>query len=350
MTHVQETSNSPRIKWMDIAKGIGIILVVLGHSGNPFLSHYIYWFHMPLFFILSGYLHKQPDSFDLFVKNTGRKSCRFLIPYVSFYFVILFIRKIINSQPLAIAINDIFPLIWGGQLLVSAFAPFWFITVLYLTQLSFSILLLKVKNSKALFAVIFSAYILSYFDSLLSISGHDIKFIWDADVVLLAIVYYGVGCLLKSNKIVLDGKAVSLCSLITLTAIVVDAYGIINYSLNMRSSRYNHLLLDLLIPIAVSMLVIYFSRLIERYRAGSGLAHVGRYSLQIMCLHLTINIIADQFIPRNFLFVTIIGVIIPMLVSKLIFEKTQLTRLLFLGRLPNKLRLDYKKTAHSHAV
>lgn len=46
-----------RIEYLDYAKGIGIILVVLGHiliKGN--IKIYIYSFHMPLFFIISGYL------------------------------------------------------------------------------------------------------------------------------------------------------------------------------------------------------------------------------------------------------------------------------------------------------
>lgn len=43
-----------------IAKGIAIILMVIGHSGCPdALSNIIYMFHMPLFFILSGMLFKE---------------------------------------------------------------------------------------------------------------------------------------------------------------------------------------------------------------------------------------------------------------------------------------------------
>lgn len=43
-----------------IAKGIGIILMVIGHSGAPsFLHNLIYAFHMPLFFILAGYCFKE---------------------------------------------------------------------------------------------------------------------------------------------------------------------------------------------------------------------------------------------------------------------------------------------------
>ncbi len=56
-----------RIQWIDYAKGIGILLVVLGHVLTDYLTHgikltdsaykllvFIYSFHMPLFFFLSG--------------------------------------------------------------------------------------------------------------------------------------------------------------------------------------------------------------------------------------------------------------------------------------------------------
>ncbi len=45
-----------RIEWVDIAKGIGIILVIIGHVNtfNSSVKEWIYSFHMPLFFILAG--------------------------------------------------------------------------------------------------------------------------------------------------------------------------------------------------------------------------------------------------------------------------------------------------------
>lgn len=40
---------------VDVAKGIGIVLVVLGHSGIEFGHYLIYMFHMPLFFFFVWY-------------------------------------------------------------------------------------------------------------------------------------------------------------------------------------------------------------------------------------------------------------------------------------------------------
>lgn len=47
---------------VSLAKAIGIIFVVVGHSGCPtMLSRFIYQFHMPLFFFLSGFFYKETN-------------------------------------------------------------------------------------------------------------------------------------------------------------------------------------------------------------------------------------------------------------------------------------------------
>ena len=69
---------SLRLKWLDIAKGITIILMVIGHTSipDPF-SRFIYAFHMPLFFLVSGFLSKKKRSLaDWMKKKKRRKSLR----------------------------------------------------------------------------------------------------------------------------------------------------------------------------------------------------------------------------------------------------------------------------------
>lgn len=64
---------------VDIAKGIGIFLVVLGHTTeNEDLRQWIYSFHMPLFFLISGIF------FDTSIKGLLKKVVRLTIPYFAF--------------------------------------------------------------------------------------------------------------------------------------------------------------------------------------------------------------------------------------------------------------------------
>lgn len=52
------------IEYMDIAKALGIIAVVLGHSGVPSLEHFVNLYHMPLFFFISGFFYNDKYTGD----------------------------------------------------------------------------------------------------------------------------------------------------------------------------------------------------------------------------------------------------------------------------------------------
>ena len=80
-----------RIDYLDMAKGIGIIMVVAGHS--TFLQEdiltWISSFHMPLFFVLAGILlqikGEENKKISVIVKNKLRS---IMVPYVGFRLII----------------------------------------------------------------------------------------------------------------------------------------------------------------------------------------------------------------------------------------------------------------------
>ena len=111
-------TNEKRLGWIDIAKGIGIMLVVLGHTIVPglrekydvanFLWTFIYSFHMPLFFFLSGYLFehglKRYADKKRFLLSKARK---LLLPYLFFsVFAYVFIALALKVSKLAVILQD----------------------------------------------------------------------------------------------------------------------------------------------------------------------------------------------------------------------------------------------------
>lgn len=57
--------STSRIEYVDLSKGIAIFLMVLCHTGvHNHFTQWVYAFHMPLFFIVSGMLFKN-TSFSL---------------------------------------------------------------------------------------------------------------------------------------------------------------------------------------------------------------------------------------------------------------------------------------------
>ena len=93
-----------RIEWIDAAKVVGILLMILGHckyvGAVPYLCMAIYSFHMPLFFIISGMFLKPLSIKEGFVKYTYA----YIKPYAvlcAIMFVItlcLFIFQFVDSE------------------------------------------------------------------------------------------------------------------------------------------------------------------------------------------------------------------------------------------------------------
>ena len=80
-----------RNKNIDALKGFGIFLVVVGHICTEMqgLVHWIYSFHMPLFFMISGFLDEGKNG-DLRIKDYILKKMNSLLyPYIPFSFIFL---------------------------------------------------------------------------------------------------------------------------------------------------------------------------------------------------------------------------------------------------------------------
>lgn len=73
-----------RIAWLDYAKGLGIILVIYGHAICPnSMNVWLCSFHMPLFFILSGFTFPSYNKYS-FKEFAVKKFKSVIIPYFVF--------------------------------------------------------------------------------------------------------------------------------------------------------------------------------------------------------------------------------------------------------------------------
>lgn len=89
MTAVQQpvaTASRPavrqRIDWIDTAKGLCMILVIVGHTlpyGN-LMRNFIFSFHMPAFFFLTGYTARRPDTWQGFARRVKKDFAALIVP------------------------------------------------------------------------------------------------------------------------------------------------------------------------------------------------------------------------------------------------------------------------------
>ncbi|WP_054660317.1 acyltransferase family protein [Secundilactobacillus kimchicus] len=73
-----------RIEWIDVAKALGIIAVVVGHIlPSGLTTQLIYWWHMPMFFIIGGFFLKPINR-----RQIGHFIKRRIQPQLATYFAV----------------------------------------------------------------------------------------------------------------------------------------------------------------------------------------------------------------------------------------------------------------------
>lgn len=175
-----------QLREISFLQTFGIILVVFGHSffripPDNIMIRWIYAFHMPLFFFISGYLLKytHPDISDINIKRYfTHKAKRLILPYIVISSLV-FVPKALMSK---YAVRPI-TLDWHSyidQLLIpyhNVLGAYWFMPTLFLI-FAFFIIATKLlgKNVTGSISILIAFILINVFipftkDSLLNISG-----------------------------------------------------------------------------------------------------------------------------------------------------------------------------------
>lgn len=276
---------SKRIKYLDIARAIGIIFVIIGHiSQNEMITSIIYSFHMPLFFILSGYLYSKG--------NIKSKVKRILIPYFVFsiisYLYWLCIERNFRGQDgneITLFLNIFIARAGSENYLFNA--VMWFLPCLLVTQLIYSGVdkIIKNKYLKTVIIVLFSlvGYVLSKIEI--------VRLPFALDVSFMALLFYFLGHCLKcvedkyklfkriNNS--LKNKIITSIFLVVLFICLIGLV-LINGPINMNEMKYNSYILSVLNACIGSTIILMISVLIN---SNKFLEFVGKNTLTIMCIH-----------------------------------------------------------------
>ena len=84
---------SSRSRTVDIARGIAMIAIVIGHLGVHDINRVVFTFHLPIFFIITGYYLKTDESFKAVVKKRFRT---LIVPYFLTCAAVIIFAVIIN--------------------------------------------------------------------------------------------------------------------------------------------------------------------------------------------------------------------------------------------------------------
>lgn len=142
---------SRRITWIGLAKGFGILCVIFGHNIECSIGHkWVYSFHMPLFFLISGFLiylkNEQKQDMRSLVK---KKAGSLLFPYIGFSLTLNAIAliglRVFHYPSIYLqTIGDLrfnFVKVFSGD----GMGTLWFLPALFVGEILL-LILLKIKN------------------------------------------------------------------------------------------------------------------------------------------------------------------------------------------------------------
>lgn len=189
-----------RTIWIDYLKVIGIWLVVLGHRDllDTDYTQLIYCFHMPLFFVISGYLAGDSSFRQSVMKETNR----LLMPFIATSTILLLIEGLkwvlvsVRHHDIALIVKNFLPTIYGSILgmrygtesLHPVCAPLWFLITLFCVK-SLHTMLYSIKwHVFAGVLCVFMSIILSYIH---------IQIVLPVVISVLAYPFFLLGTLLK---------------------------------------------------------------------------------------------------------------------------------------------------------
>lgn len=275
------TSRSHRDISIDIAKGIGILLMVIGHLKIPIELHqFIYMFHMPLFFVISGYLF-QPDKWiHTFSKFLSKRINRLIIPYFSMSVLILYPLWFFAGRHFGESaglekdpLNTFIDIFLGMNF--DYYIPIWFLPCLFVTEIIFQRIYMAAKSGLYLLMCACTISIVGY---ILHICN--IKLLWCIDIAMVVQVFFIFGYLLSHQNIKLTIKHTIIASIIL---IILSGY---NITIDTAQRQYDNLLYYYLGGISGSILILWISqRLSNNSFASRLLGRCGRESMTILLWH-----------------------------------------------------------------
>ena len=193
-----------RFSWIDIARGIGIILVIYAHTlGSHGFRYLIYSFHMPLFFFLSGLVFHSRKN-ERYVVSLKKDIKRIIIPYFIFAFISLFLwffRLDSHHQTFGNIATQLIGIFYGsannGYLAINT--VLWFLPCLFVAKQIFWFIS-RLKNQLILPLLL----IISIVGYAFSILFPSFKLPFGIETALTGVVFFGIGYLWNSLPLKLE--------------------------------------------------------------------------------------------------------------------------------------------------
>ena len=281
-----------RQRWIDICKGIAIILVVIGHvvtsyhnSGlfteSPVFNYVggvIYAFHMPLFFMISGYVNRISYHSDA-KQIISKRLISYGFPYIIFSVLIVLAKMIaspfVNSK---LGILDLFKIIWYP------INSLWFLYALLVISVVHELLNVLIKEpSKKSYMLMISSFFLLIIANLVNDDKLFPNSLLQDSILIDVLMYafwYELGTVLPVEKMV---SRINTNNRITSSIIIVVCFVVyITAIIKLQKHQFDILPLNCVLAFVGSALICFLSLVIKQ---SNVLETLGRTTLPIYIIH-----------------------------------------------------------------
>lgn len=269
-------NNTSRVGYIDIFRGIGIILMVLDHIGiGAGFYHFIHAFHMPMFFFISGYCyHEKSDSISYQIR---RKARSLLVPYVVFgilQFILWLIYKGDSILPLV-------HLFWDNTDGLAIAGALWFLTALFFTEIMYTVLCKICRHNPIKVLLVVAISVLGCFLPQMCAN----RLPYGIDVAMVGLGFYYIGHIVRNMKVrAMVAGRIPLALEIAIIPLVI--YLIISSpSVNMRTGNYALIPLFWINSLLSVLVILNISMCIDKILDISYLKKIGRNGIIYVCFN-----------------------------------------------------------------
>lgn len=307
---MKTNTTNKRIAWIDIARGIAILAVVAGHSlGNywpNYLGNFLFAFHMPIFFILSGYLYHEQKHSVLTKKNFFN----LLVPYmatVGIEFVLLLFYRIFPNSYIAPSRGGsirefLIAAIYGAggnvnipttNIKIQPIGAIWFLVAMFIANQIFNAVM-KMR------VTIYYKTAMVLFLTILGVTTANVFFLpFSIQPALVAQIFLFSGYLIKKYNVI-DKINLPIILLFTLLWLWDSTFNLFDFEGVNAANIYLAIIVGITTSIVVIKLSIYIENITIKLNLRvfqSILLFWGSQSLILLCFHL-IDLDYVQLWPR----------------------------------------------------
>ncbi len=292
-----------RLRYIDVARGIAIISIILGHLGINGINRFVFTFHVPIFYFITGYYTKKQTNISAYIKKKART---LLVPYavasilIIICAILLTIKRGEAGKVLSVAGDWIYAALYGAgdqyyqPFYIKSIGAIWFLWATFWGNLFLQLSL----RMKELYRIVFISF-------LFFLGQWTRHFFWlplSVQAGFCATLFMYIGYCVKICRPSFCNQKKEIKTALTVAALWVW----ISFICDFKSFWLVHCdigrgAVDVIGCICACYCVLLFAKMIDKHVdwLAQPFAYFGRYSIIILCVH----IIELNVLPWNSLLV-----------------------------------------------